>query len=176
MADFIRVDAHVHLYRTPEEGYAEKAGYEVWEYGAQADVHQSDCVGTVDELLLQMRATQISKAVIVNLFSATVNRNIAMESLDDGLSENETEKRTADIDDWIRREIVSFNQWNCDLSRQHPELAAFVAADVNALPGPLCAEHIKDMVENHAAAGVKLHGAFQGFDMSDERLWPTYQV
>ncbi|GIS87978.1 MAG: hypothetical protein CM1200mP18_06880 [Gammaproteobacteria bacterium] len=55
-------------------------------------------------------------------------------------------------------------------------MAAFVAADVNALPGSLCAEHIKDMIENHAAAGVKLHGAFQGFDMSDERLWPTYQV
>ena len=51
-----------------------------------------------------------------------------------------------------------------------------MAADVNALPGSLCADHIKDMVENHAAAGVKLHGAFQGFDMSDERLWPTYQV
>jgi len=29
MADFIRVDAHAHLYRTPEEGYAEKTGYEV---------------------------------------------------------------------------------------------------------------------------------------------------
>ncbi len=176
MADFIRVDAHVHLYRTPEEGYAEKTGYEVWEYGAQADVHQSDCVGTVDELLLQMRSTQISKAVVVNLFSATVNRKIALASLDDGLSESETAKRTADIDDWIRREVISFNRWNCDLSRQHPELAAFVAADVNALPGSLCAEHIKDMIENHAAAGVKLHGAFQGFDMSDERLWPTYQV
>ena len=36
MADFIRVDAHAHLYRTPEEGYAEKTGYEVWEYGEQA--------------------------------------------------------------------------------------------------------------------------------------------
>ena len=32
------------------------------------------------------------------------------------------------------------------------------------------------MVENHVAAGVKLHGAYQDFDMSDERLWPTYQA
>ena len=103
MADFIRVDAHVHHYRTPEEGYAEKTGYEVWEYGVQDDVHQSDCVGTVDELLLQMRSTQISKAVIVNLFSAVVNRKIALASLDDGLSESERAKSTADIYDWIRR-------------------------------------------------------------------------
>ena len=136
MADFIRVDAHVHLYRTPDEGYAEKTGYEVWEYGAQADVHQSDCVGTVDELLLQMHSTEISKAVVVNLFSATVNRKIALASLDDSLSESDTEKRTADIDDWIRREVISFNQWNCDLSRQYPELAAFVAVSYTHLTLP----------------------------------------
>ena len=30
MADLIRVDAHAHLYRTLEEGYTEKTGYEVW--------------------------------------------------------------------------------------------------------------------------------------------------
>jgi hypothetical protein len=176
MTDLIRVDAHAHLYRTPEEGYAEKTGYEVWEYGEQADVHQTECVGTVDELLLQMQSVRVSKAIIVNLFSAAVSRKAAVEGLPEGLTGYEQEKRTANIDAWIRSEIISFNKWNCDLSQQHPELVAFVAADVNALPGPLCAEHITDMVENHAAAGVKLHGAYQDFDMSDERLWPTYQV
>ena len=176
MADFIRVDAHAHLYRTPEEGYAEKTGYEVWEYGDQADVHQTDCVGTVDELLLQMRSAGVSKAIIVNLFSAAVSRKVAVEALPEGLTEYEKEKRTADIDAWVRREIISFNKWNCDLSQQYPELVAFVAADVNALPGSLCGAHITDMIENGFAAGVKLHGAYQDFDMSDERLWPTYQV
>ena len=176
MADFIRVDAHAHLYRTPEEGYAEKTGYEVWEYGEQADVHQTECVGTVDELLLQMQSTGVNKAIIVNLFSAAVRRKVAVEALPEGLAEYEKEKRTGDIDAWVRSEIISFNKWNCDLSQQHPELVAFVAADINALPGPLCAEHITDMIENHVAAGVKLHGAYQDFDMSDERLWPTYHV
>ena len=176
MADFIRVDAHAHLYRTPEEGYAEKTGYEVWEYGEQADVHQTECVGTVDELLLQMQSTGVNKAIIVNLFSAAVRRKVAVEALPEGLTEYEKEKRTADIDAWVRSEIISFNKWNCDLSQQHPELVAFVAADINALPGPLCAEQITDMIENHVAAGVKLHGAYQDFDMSDKRLWPTYHV
>jgi hypothetical protein len=176
MADLIRVDAHAHLYRTPKEGYAEKTGYEVWEYGEQADVHQTECVGTVDELLLQMESAEVSKAIIVNLFSAAVSRKNAVDALPGGLNEYEKEKRTADIDAWVRSEIISFNKWNCDLSQQYPELAAFVAADVNALPGRLCAEHITDMVQNQGAAGVKLHGAYQNFDMSDERLWPTYKV
>lgn len=176
MTDMIRVDAHVHLYRTREEGSTEKRGYEVWEYGTQTDIHETECVGTVDELLVQMEATSISKAVIVNLFSAKVNRQLAVAALPEQLTESEKGQRLADINAWIRDEIISFNRWNCDISRQNSGLVPFVAADVNALPGPLCAQHVRDMVENHSAAGVKLHGAFQGFDMSDERLWPTYQV
>ena len=92
MADLIRVDAHAHLYRTPEEGYAEKTGYEVWEYGDQADVHQTECVGTVDELLLQMRSAGVSKAIIVNLFSAAVSRKVAVKALPEGLTEFDKEK------------------------------------------------------------------------------------
>ena len=176
MADFILIDAHVHLYRTQEEGHREKTGYQVWEYGDQTDVHETDCVGTVDELLVQMEATGISKAVVVNLFSAQVNRQIAVEALPDKLTESERDRHLADIDAGIREEIISFNRWNCDTAIQNPGLVPFVAADVNALPGPLCARHVRDMIENHAAAGVKLHGAFQGFDMSDERLWPTYKI
>ena len=176
MADFILIDAHVHLYRTQEEGHREKTGYQVWEYGDQTDVHETDCVGTVDELLVQMEATGISKAVVVNLFSAQVNRQIAVEALPDKLTESERDRHLADIDAGIREEIISFNRWNCDTAIQNPGLVPFVAADVNALPGPLCARHVRDMIENHAAAGVKLHGAFQGFDMSDERLWSTYEV
>ena len=176
MADFILVDAHVHLYRTQEEGHREKTGYQVWEYGDQADVHETDCVGTVGELLDQMTTTGISKAVVVNLFSAQVNRQIAIEALPDKLTESERDRRLADIDAGIREDIISFNRWNCDIAIQNPGLVPFIGADVNALPGNQCAEHIRDMIENHAAAGVKLHGAFQGFDMSDERLWPTYQV
>ena len=91
MADLIRVDAHAHLYRTPEEGYAEKTGYEVWEYGEQTDIHQTNCVGTVDELLLQMQSAGVNKAIIVNLFSAVISRKVAVNALPEGLSEFEKE-------------------------------------------------------------------------------------
>jgi len=176
MTDFIRVDAHVHLYRSTEEGQTEKAGYEVWEYGEQAEVHQTDCVGTLDELLVQMEATGISKAVIVNLFSAKVNRQLAIDALPYGLTEAETRQRLRDIDVRIIDELIAFNRWNCDIAQKHPGLAPFIAADVNAFESSVCAQHVRDMVEDYGAAGVKLHGAFQGFDMSDERLWPVYET
>ena len=116
MTDFIRVDAHVHLYRSIEEGYAEKTGYEVWEYGEQTEVHQTDCVGTLDELLVQMEATGISKAVIVNLFSAKVNRQLAIDALPSGLTETQKRQRLGDIDARIIDELIAFNRWNCDIA------------------------------------------------------------
>ena len=78
MTEPIKVDSHVHLYRTEEEGRTEKDGYQVWEYGEKTDVHVTECVGTTDELVAQMRSTGISKAVVVNLFSAIAARESAL--------------------------------------------------------------------------------------------------
>lgn len=164
MTDPIKVDAHVHLYRNREEGRAEKEGYQVWEYGEKADVHVSECVGTVDELAVQMKATGISKAVVVNLFSAIAARESAHTA---------GEKKPADIDAWVVEEMIGFNRWSCELARQYEGLVPFVAADPAALPGETGANHLRDMLEQ-GAAGIKLHGAFQIFQMGDERLWPIY--
>ena len=157
MTELIKVDAHVHLYRTREEGHAEKHGYQVWEYGKTSDVHVTDCVGTIDELVVQMRATGISKAVVVNPFAALAAG----------------EKKTADIDAWVIQEMIAFNRWCCELARQYAGLVPFVAADPAALPGEEGANHLRDMLDD-GAAGVKLHGAFQVFQMGDERLWALY--
>ena len=164
MTEPIKVDSHVHLYRTAEEGRAEKEGYEVWEYGEKTDVHISECVGTIDELVPQMRSTGIAKAVVVNLFSALAARESAQAA---------GEKNPADIDAWVISEMLGFNRWSCELARQYEGLVPFVAMDPAALPGEDGAKHLRDMVED-GAAGVKLHGAFQIFQMGDERLWPLY--
>ena len=164
MTEPIKVDSHVHLYRTEEEGRTEKDGYQVWEYGEKTDVHVTECVGTTDELVAQMRSTGISKAVVVNLFSAIAARESALAA---------GEKNPKDIDAWVIEEMIGYNRWSCELARQHDGLVPFVAADPAALPGEEGAKHLRDMVEQ-GAAGVKLHGAFQIFQMSDERLWPMY--
>lgn len=176
MADMIRVDSHVHLYRTPEEGKAEKDGYQVWEYGDKADVHVSDCVGTADELAIQMKQTGIARAVVVNLFSGTVTREAALAELPPDLSVAQREKKIADVDAWVIEQMVGFNRWSCELARSESGLVPFVAADIVCMPGEKCAAHVTDLVENYGAAGVKLHGAFQGFSMADELLWPTYRA
>lgn len=176
MPDPLKVDSHVHIYRNQPEAVREKTGYEVWEYGSLPGVHVSDAVGLIDDFVEAMEKAGVAKAVTVNLFSAEAAREIAIAGFPEGLTEDERARRLAEVDADIREDLKAFNLWACETARSHPGITAFVAADVNALPGEECAAHIADLVSSHGAGGVKLHGAFQRFDMGDERLWPVYET
>ena len=58
----------------------------------------------------------------------------------------------------------------------HDNLFPYIALDAIAMPGEEGASHLREMVEKHGARGVKLHGPAQGFNMSDERMWPAYSA
>jgi len=176
MSEPVKIDSHVHLYRNLEEGNAEKDGYQVWEYGRKENVPVSVYPGTVDDILQAMEAAEIAKVVVVNLFIARQHMHDELAKLPEGLARAERERRTKDINAMVVDELKTFNRWICTVARKHPQIIPFVGADVTALPGEDCARHVRDMIENHGAHGVKLHGAAGGFAMSDERLWPMYAV
>ncbi len=176
MPDPIKVDSHVHLFRSKEEGQADKDGYEIWEYGEKPHVCFSEAFGTVDEVMADLAATGISKAVVVNLFVGAAARDAKRAALPDSLSGRERDQAYDRIEAELVGELTAFNQWICDVSRAHGEIVPFVAADITVLPADACAAHVRSMVTENGARGVKLHGASQGFSMSDERLWPTYAV
>ncbi|MFP6730434.1 MAG: amidohydrolase family protein [Alphaproteobacteria bacterium] len=174
MANSIRVDSHVHLYRSSEEGQADKDGYEIWEYGSKPDVCFSERLGTVDEVMADMEATGISKAVVVNLYIGTLARDKKRATVADSVSGSERDRAYDDIEAEITGEMKAFNSWICGVSQSHSEIIPFIGADATVLPGDEGGAYVRDMVVNHGARGVKLHGASQGFSMSDERLWATY--
>ena len=174
MADPIKVDSHVHLYRSKAEGQADKDGYEIWEYGGESGVAFSDCFGTVDEVLTEMAAAGISKSVVVNLFVGQEIRAHMREALPDTLTASAREQANAEIEAEIADALGAFNRWICKVSRAHAEIVPFIGVDVTVLAGEPVATYVRDMVENHGGRGVKLHCASQKFSMSDERLWPMY--
>ena len=98
MADPIKVDSHVHLYPSVEAGLADKEGYQIWEYGERAEVSFSDYAGTLDDAMEAMKAADIVKAVIVNLFMGRLMRDAAIESLPAGLGAAERDTAIAGID------------------------------------------------------------------------------
>ena len=174
MADPIKVDSHVHLYRSKAEGQADKDGYEIWEYGAKPGVCFSERLGTVDQVMADMDATGISKAVVVNLYIGELARARKRAAVPEAVSGSERDRAYDAIEVEITGELKAFNSWICGVSQSHSEIVPFIGADVTALSGEAGGVYVREMVGNHGARGVKLHGSSQGFLMSDERLWPTY--
>ena len=171
-----RIDSHVHIYQSTDDGVAAKEGYEIWEYGRQEEVAFCDVPGTVDDLLQSMDKAAMDKAVIVNLFVAAERRAFLRKDLPPGLGSSERERADRDIESRLRQELMAFNRWACDVARDHPAIFPFICADVLLLTGEETAAHVRDLAENEGARGVKLHGPAEGFFMGDERLWPTYTV
>ena len=176
MSELLKIDSHVHVYETREIGHSEKTGYEVWEYGELPGVRVSALDGTVDELLDSMRTAGISKSVIVNLYTTASIRAAAIEALEPRSNTSERDRALREIDARLAHEMQAFNRWACGLGKEHPELAVFVAADPTLMPGDASANHVRELHDQHGARGVKLHGAAQGFNMSDRRMWSTYRA
>ena len=176
MSNPIKVDSHVHIYRTAEEGREDKEGYEVREYGASDYVQISNLSGTVADVLSSMQTAGVDKAIALNLYLAGWARAKFIRQLPAEFSERERGKTIANFDAQLPEALMDFNRWGCRVSIEHPEIVAFVCADVNVLSSEQSAAHIRDMVENEGARGVKLHGSVQGYFVDDKRLWPVYET
>lgn len=171
MSPPVKIDMHIHLYPTAEIGLADKE-YEIWEYGKWPHACLSKCAGTVSELLRSMESSGISKGVLLIYFMGLLKRQAALVNLGKSTSEN----ALASLDTELLRQLQEGNRWGCEISRKHPQIATFIAVDLNFQSPDEAASHLKDMVESHGARGLKLHGSMQGFSMADERLWPTFAL
>ena len=176
MGNPLKIDVHMHLYKTRDDGLAAIDGYHIWEYGEKPDVRFGDLGGNIDDALGAMEASGITKAVVVNLYSAKVAKAEAIAELSVGLSDAERTLAIDKIESAQIKNFKDFNMWCCGAVKNYPQLIPYICADGGALPGDLGAIHVRDMVENHGARGVKMHGAIQGYNMSDEIMWPTYRM
>jgi predicted TIM-barrel fold metal-dependent hydrolase len=156
----LRVDVHMHLYRSKADGAREKADYDIWEYGSKPDVAFSRFDGDVDDALAAMREAGFAHGVVANLFAVALLDEAARAS--GGPSHAER--------------LVESNRWACEVAAAHPELTTFVAMDPGVLGGPEAARHLREMAERHGARGVKLHPVLGGFVPDDPRLDQVYRT
>ena len=156
MADPVLIDAHMHIAESREKGRTRKQTYEIWEYGEKSDVKFSEYDGVVEDALDAMNKAGFSKAVVVNLFGS-------------GAANDGRGPHLAD-------EFKAFNKWACETVDPHDSLIPYVNADPHILTGEEMSAHLRDMVENHGARGVKLHPVLQRFEMGDPKMTPTYRT
>ena len=176
MADPLKIDCHVHIYPSTEEGTAAKEDYHIFEYGTKSNVRSSQYGGTLEEVVQCMESAGYSKAVVVHLWSTIWVRRDATAELPADMGEGRRREAIKQIEASLGDRLKEFNLWGCEVVKDQPNIVPFVAADINALPGAAGAAHLRDMVENHGAQGIKLHGAAQEIDMSDQRMWPIYET
>jgi hypothetical protein len=72
--------------------------------------------------------------------------------------------------------LIRLNRWACDTAAAHPELSVFIGADPTVIGGEEGAGHLREMVEDHAARGIKIHPVAQRFVPDDPRMRATYQT
>lgn len=160
MADPVRIDAHLHLYPSKAAGLLEKENYEIWEYGAKHDVAFEPLAGDFEDAQSAMAAAGFSHVVVTNLFAiALLDEDIRSGGL------------TAQAE-----HLKSSNRWACAVTSGHGAFSVFVAVDPTVLGGEAGAAHLRDMVQNHGARGVKIHPAVQRFAPDEPGMLPIYET
>ena len=176
MADVLKIDAHLHLYATKAIGAFEKGDYGIWEYGEKPGVKFSEYDGDLADTLEAMEAAGVHKAIVVNLFSTRGVMERAVARMPGRMTASEREAAISEVEAGYADDLREFNVGACERIKGHDNLYPYIALDAIAMPGEEGATHLREMVEKHGARGVKLHGPAQGFNMSDERMWPAYSA
>jgi len=175
MSGPLKVDTHIHLYSSGEEGQWWKAGYEIWEYGGRAGVHFSKDTGTLEETVAALGRGEFAQGVVVNLFSADLFRQQYESALPPEADAAERARALAQFDATIGERYVAFNRWLMDMLAEVPTISGFVAMDPWVLSPERNVEHLREMAER-GARGVKLHPVVQKFEANDPRMHPVYQA
>jgi len=170
MTEPVIVDTHVHFYGDNKQYLLSKATYEVWEYGFKENVRCSTYGGDPEDILRAMDAAGASKAVMVNLFAVSRIRGRAVADLPEGLDEDQKEEAIRKIDASMGERLKSSNAWCCDVAEKYPQLVPYIATDPWVLGVEEAQDHIREMVEQHGAKGIKVHQGLQRFYMHDERM------
>jgi predicted TIM-barrel fold metal-dependent hydrolase len=171
----LKIDTHIHLYSSHEEGEWWKAGYEIWEYGERGGVHFSNDTGTLDETVAALGRGGFAHGVVMNLFSADLFRQRHESALPPDTDVAERARALAEFDATLGDRYVAFNRWLMDTLADVPAFSGFVAMDPWALSPERNVEHLREMAER-GARGVKLHPVVQKFEPNDPRMHPVYRA
>jgi uncharacterized protein len=175
MSEPLRIDTHIHLYSSRQEGEWWKAGYEIWEYGEREGIDFSPDTGTLGETVAALGRGGFAHGVVMNLFSADLFRLQYESALPPEVDAAERARALAQFDATIGERYVAFNRWLMDTLADAPAVSGFVAMDPWVLAPERNVEHLREMA-GRGARGVKLHPVVQKFEANDPRMHPVYQA
>ena len=177
MAGPLIIDTHMHLYQTKAEGRRCVELYDGWEFDAGGRLPPYGRYGgDPEDGIAALDEAGADRAIFVHFDTALLARSERLAALSADLSEGERSRRAAGIDSDIAASVRESNRWACRVGRERPRLIPYVCIDPSVMTPEENVAHLRDLVENHGARGVKLHSIIQGFFMGDPRMRPVYEA
>lgn len=146
------IDTHMHLYRSQEDAVRAKASYEIWEYGRLPGVHFSAYGGDPDDARSAMAGAGASYAIVANLL------DVPTPGVEPG------------------QDLLAYNDWLCDLAARFPQFIPYLAVDPRRVSVDTLLRHIRQMVAERGAQGIKLHPPLQQLDLGGRGAWRIFEL
>lgn len=163
----MRVDTHVHVYETAEQGLFDTSEYPITEYGEKDGVAFSARAGTVQDALDAMKAADIDYSAMLGSFELP-----ALPFPPDEARHWPNDPVYAALTD----DLMAYNAWLCSVGAEHPSLLPFVTVNPAVMTSRQSALHIADLVDNRGARGMKLHTIGIRTYPDDPGLEGTFEV
>lgn len=167
------IDAHVHLYPDADTGALAKGSYQIREYGEDPGVSFDDAVGVIEEVGDRFADRGFDYAAVLQLFDVSAERNRITSDPDAPCGKRPLSD--PEVDAVLVEGLLAANRWAVDAASRHPILAAYIGIDPCLLPPRIITSHLAAMA-SLGARGIKLHPVSQGFEPSDARLDPVYEL
>jgi predicted TIM-barrel fold metal-dependent hydrolase len=167
------IDVHMHIYETKAQARNQKSAYSIVEYGRKDDVVFSSRAGDLEDALGSMRDSGVGRAVVLNLFHTSTAGTSFVE---EGPGSPSGGPVVHDSSNAAVRRLMSYNEWICRVADDHPELVPFISVDPWIMDGLDIQRHIREMVEERKAKGVKIHPVVQHIGADDDRMQAIYAI
>ena len=177
MASPLIIDTHMHLYPSKEEGRRNVTIYDGWEFEAGGRLPRyGKYGGDPEDGIAALDEAGADRAIFVQFDAGLPERGSRIAKLPRDLTEAARATEIGKINAEIAAGLRESNLWACQVGKDKPRLITYVCIDPHVMTPEENVAHLRDLVENHGAKGIKLHSVIQGFFMGDPRMWPVYEA
>jgi predicted TIM-barrel fold metal-dependent hydrolase len=163
----MRVDTHVHVYSTAEQGLFETSEYPITEYGEKPGVRFSSRAGTVQDALDAMDLAAIDYAAMLGSFELP-----ALPFPPEQARHWPNDPPFAALAD----DLVDYNRWLCAVGAEQRRLLPFVTVNPAVMTSKQSARHVAELIDERGARGMKMHNIGIRTYPDDPGLEGTFEV
>lgn len=157
------IDAHVHLYRTEQQGIQSMGGSRL-----------AGFAGVVEELNQILDRGRISRAAITTALPVELWRRAIRSRFPEGISNKERSRLEADAEETLVGRVARLNQWVCELASSDTRIEAVPGADATLAASAM--SDLKDMIDRYRVRAIKIHPALNYVMPADPRFKPIFEL